>query len=300
MTILIIALIAAVIALLFAAVRARDVLAEDEGNEAMRRIGKAIQLGAATFLRREYTFIAVFVAVVFVVLLLFIDIDLLDKFAGSNQRWTSISYLVGAILSASAGYLGMLIAVRANVRTAAKAQQGLNPALRTAFNSGTVMGMTVVGLGLLGLVIMYLIWQDYRPLAGFAFGASSIALFARVGGGIFTKAADVGADLVGKIEAGIPEDDPRNPSRTSARSSPPWPSPPALPRCSPPTSSAGRTTSSSCRCWLPRSGSSRRCSAPSWSAPVKRPIRAGCSGRCAPAFSGPPGWCCWALASQSP
>ena len=212
MTILIIALIAAAIALLFAAVRARDVLAEDEGNEAMRRIGKAIQLGAATFLRREYTFIAVFVALVFVVLLLFIDIDLLDKFAGSNQRWTSISYLVGAILSASAGYLGMLIAVRANVRTAAKAQQGLNPALRTAFNSGTVMGMTVVGLGLLGLVIMYLIWQDYRPLAGFAFGASSIALFARVGGGIFTKAADVGADLVGKIEAGIPEDDPRNPA----------------------------------------------------------------------------------------
>ena len=212
MTILIIALIAAVLALLFAAVRARDVLAEDEGNEAMRRIGKAIQLGAATFLRREYTFIAVFVAVVFVVLLLFIDIDLLDKFGGSNQRWTSISYLVGAILSASAGYLGMLIAVRANVRTAAKAQQGLNPALRTAFNSGTVMGMTVVGLGLLGLVIMYLIWQDYRPLAGFAFGASSIALFARVGGGIFTKAADVGADLVGKIEAGIPEDDPRNPA----------------------------------------------------------------------------------------
>ena len=212
MTILIIALIAAVIALLFAALRARDVLAEDEGNETMRRIGRAIQLGAATFLRREYTFIAVFVAVVFVVLLLFIDIDLLDKFAGSNQRWTSISYLVGAILSASAGYLGMLIAVRANVRTAANAQKGLNPALRTAFNSGTVMGMTVVGLGLLGLVIMYLIWQDYRPLAGFAFGASSIALFARVGGGIFTKAADVGADLVGKIEAGIPEDDPRNPA----------------------------------------------------------------------------------------
>ena len=212
MTILIIALIAAGIALLFAALRARDVLAEDEGNETMRRIGRAIQLGAATFLRREYTFIAGFVAVVFVILLLFIDLDLLDKFAGSDQRWTSVSYLVGAILSASAGYLGMLIAVRANVRTAAKAQQGLNPALRTAFNSGTVMGMTVVGLGLLGLVVMYLIWQDYRPLAGFAFGASSIALFARVGGGIFTKAADVGADLVGKIEAGIPEDDPRNPA----------------------------------------------------------------------------------------
>ena len=212
MVILIFALIIALVALAFAALRVRDVLAEDEGNDVMRRIGKAIQLGAATFLKREYTFLAGFVGIVFVVLLVFIDIDVLDKFEGSAHRWTSVSYLIGALLSASAGYLGMLIAVRANVRTAAKAQQGLNPALRTAFNSGTVMGMTVVGLGLLGLVIMYLIWQDFRPLAGFAFGASSIALFARVGGGIYTKAADVGADLVGKVEAGIPEDDPRNPA----------------------------------------------------------------------------------------
>ena len=212
MVILIFALITALVALAFAALRVRDVLAEDEGNDTMRRIGEAIQLGAATFLRREYTFLAAFVGVVFVVLLIFIDLDVLDKFDGTDHRWTSVSYLIGAFLSASAGYLGMLIAVRANVRTAAKAQQGLNPALRTAFNSGTVMGMTVVGLGLLGLVIMYLIWQDFRPLAGFAFGASSIALFARVGGGIYTKAADVGADLVGKVEAGIPEDDPRNPA----------------------------------------------------------------------------------------
>ena len=212
MVILIFALITAVVALAFAALRVRDVLAEDEGNDTMRRIGAAIQLGAATFLKREYTFLAAFVGVVFVVLLVFIDLDVLDKFDGTDHRWTSVSYLIGAFLSASAGYLGMLIAVRANVRTAAKAQQGLNPALRTAFNSGTVMGMTVVGLGLLGLVIMYLIWQDFRPLAGFAFGASSIALFARVGGGIYTKAADVGADLVGKVEAGIPEDDPRNPA----------------------------------------------------------------------------------------
>ena len=212
MVILIFALITALVALAFAALRVRDVLAEDEGNDTMRRIGQAIQLGAATFLRREYTFLAAFVGVVFVVLLIFIDLDVLDKFDGTDHRWTSVSYLIGAFLSASAGYLGMLIAVRANVRTAAKAQQGLNPALRTAFNSGTVMGMTVVGLGLLGLVIMYLIWQDFRPLAGFAFGASSIALFARVGGGIYTKAADVGADLVGKVEAGIPEDDPRNPA----------------------------------------------------------------------------------------
>ncbi|MXX48363.1 MAG: sodium-translocating pyrophosphatase [Chloroflexi bacterium] len=212
MEILIFAIIAAVLALLFAAVRVRGVLAEDEGNDLMKTIARAIQAGAATFLKREYTFLAGFVAVVFVVLLIFIDLDVLDKFDGTAHRWTSISYIIGAILSASAGYAGMLIAVRANVRTAAKAREGLNPALRVAFGSGTVMGMTVVGLGLLGLVIMYLIWQDVAPLAGFAFGASSIALFARVGGGIYTKAADVGADLVGKVEAGIPEDDPRNPA----------------------------------------------------------------------------------------
>ena len=213
MAILIFAVITAALALAFALLRVRDVLAEDEGNDTMRRIGAAIQLGAATFLKREYTFLAAFVGVVFVILLVFVDLDVLDKFNDANDhRWTSVSYLIGAILSASAGYAGMLIAVKANVRTAAKAQAGLNPALRTAFNSGTVMGMTVVGLGLLGLAILYLIWQDYEPLAGFAFGASSIALFARVGGGIYTKAADVGADLVGKVEAGIPEDDPRNPA----------------------------------------------------------------------------------------
>ena len=213
MEVLIFAVIAAVVALLFAVVRVRDVLKEGLGNETMRNIATAIQKGAATFLRREYTFLAVFVLAVFVVLLVFVDLDVLDKFDDANDhRWTSVSYLIGAILSASAGYAGMLIAVQANVRTAAKAQEGLNPALRTAFNSGTVMGMTVVGLGLLGLAILYLIWQDYEPLAGFAFGASSIALFARVGGGIYTKAADVGADLVGKVEAGIPEDDPRNPA----------------------------------------------------------------------------------------
>ena len=212
MEILIFAIIAAVVALLFAVVRVRDVLAEDEGTDLMKTIARAIQAGAATFLKREYTFLAGFVAIVFVILLIFIDLDVLDKFDGTDHRWTSISYIIGAVLSASAGYAGMLIAVRANVRTAAKAREGLNPALRVAFGSGTVMGMTVVGLGLLGLVIMYLIWQDVAPLAGFAFGASSIALFARVGGGIYTKAADVGADLVGKVEAGIPEDDPRNPA----------------------------------------------------------------------------------------
>ena len=220
MEILIFAIIAGVLALIFAAFRAFAVVREDQGNETMQRIARAIQLGAATFLKREYAVLAVFVVAVFVVLLVFIDLDVLDKNPMESRFWNfqsdapamAISYLVGAILSASAGYLGMTIAVRANVRTAAKAMHGLNPALRVAFNSGTVMGMTVVGLGILGLGILYLIWESAVPLAGFAFGASSIALFARVGGGIFTKAADVGADLVGKVEAGIPEDDPRNPA----------------------------------------------------------------------------------------
>ncbi len=215
MEILIFAIIAGAIALLFSAFRVFAVVREGEGNETMQNIARAIQLGAAAFLKREYAVLAVFVAAVFVVLLLFIDLDVLDKDPLNFDKDVpamALSYLIGAILSASAGYLGMTIAVRANVRTAAKAQEGLNPALRVAFNSGTVMGMTVVGLGILGLVILYLIWESAAPLAGFAFGASSIALFARVGGGIYTKAADVGADLVGKVEAGIPEDDPRNPA----------------------------------------------------------------------------------------
>ena len=220
MEILIFAIIAGAVALVFAAFRVFAVVREDQGNEAMQKIARAIQLGAATFLKREYAVLAVFVAVVFVVLLLFIDLDVLNKNPMESRFWNfesdapamAISYLVGALLSASAGYLGMTIAVRANVRTAAKAMEGLNPALRVAFNSGTVMGFTVVGLGILGLGILYLIWESAVPLTGFAFGASSIALFARVGGGIYTKAADVGADLVGKVEAGIPEDDPRNPA----------------------------------------------------------------------------------------
>ena len=216
MEILIFAIVAGVIALAFAGLRVFAVLREDEGDETMRCIARSIQLGAAAFLKREYIVLSGFVAVVFVIILLFIDLDILDKNPlrgfDSNAPATAISYLIGAILSAVAGYLGMTVAVRANVRTAAKARDGLNGALRVAFNSGTVMGMTVVGLGILGLALLYLIWQNPIPLAGFAFGASSIALFARVGGGIYTKAADVGADLVGKVEAGIPEDDPRNPA----------------------------------------------------------------------------------------
>jgi K(+)-stimulated pyrophosphate-energized sodium pump len=218
---LIIALVGAGCAIVFSAYLTRRILIQDTGTEAMRQIAAAIQQGAAAFLRREYIFLSGFVVVVFVVLTVFVDYDVLDKFEElgigdegnlTDLPRTAIAYVIGAIASASAGYIGMNIAVRANVRTAAKARQALNPALQVAFSSGAVMGITATGLSLLCLTVLYVIFQDVRPLVGFAFGASSIALFARVGGGIFTKAADVGADLVGKIEAGIPEDDPRNPA----------------------------------------------------------------------------------------
>ena len=214
---IVIAIIAAAGALLFALFTAQRLLAEDQGDDTMRGIAAAIQEGADAFLRREYTYIAIFVAVVFVVLVVFVDYDVLDRFGEEGGNLTDaprvgVSYVIGAIASALAGLVGMKIAVQANVRTAAMARIGLNPALRVAFSSGTVMGMSVVGISLLCLCILYLVFESVQPLTGFAFGASSIALFARVGGGIFTKAADVGADLVGKIEAGIPEDDPRNPA----------------------------------------------------------------------------------------
>ena len=205
---LIVALAAGAVALVFAAFTAMRVLAADPGNELMRSIGDAIREGAGAFLRREYLTLVPFVVVVTVVLGV-LDYKIFDH--DLPVPATAISYLVGTICSGTAGYIGMNVAVRANVRTAAAAMRGLNPALRVAFSSGTVMGVTVVGIGLLGVTILYLIFQNIFVVAGFGFGASSIALFARVGGGIFTKAADVGSDLVGKIEAGIPEDDPRNP-----------------------------------------------------------------------------------------
>ena len=204
---MVIALAAGAVALIFAAIMAKRVLAADAGNEAMREIGDAIRVGSSAFLRREYLALVPFVVIMTIVLGVVIDLVTL----GSAMPKTAISYLAGTICSAAAGLVGMNVAVRANVRTAAAAMRGLNPALRVAFSSGTVMGITVVGIGLLGVTILYLIWQDITVVAGFGFGASSIALFARVGGGIFTKAADVGTDLVGKVEAGIPEDDPRNP-----------------------------------------------------------------------------------------
>ena len=204
---IIVALAAGGVALLFALFTAMRVLRADAGNQRMRAIGDSIRDGAGTFLRREYLILAPFVIIVAAGLWVLIDWWTEDR----TVPETAIAYLAGTICSATAGFIGMNVAVRANVRTAAAAMHGLNPALRIAFSSGAVMGVTVVGIGLLGVTILYIIFQDASVVAGFGMGASSIALFARVGGGIFTKAADVGSDLVGKVEAGIPEDDPRNP-----------------------------------------------------------------------------------------
>ncbi|MGI5836199.1 MAG: sodium-translocating pyrophosphatase [Chloroflexota bacterium] len=189
-----------VVALLFSLYLASNIVKKDQGTERMREISQAVKEGAMAFLGREYKTLAVFAIIVTVILVALIN-------------WqTAVSYLFGAICSAATGYIGMSIAVRANVRTAAAAKEKLNDGLRVAFSSGAVMGITVVGVGLVGISILFLIFRDANVIAGFSFGASSIALFARVGGGIYTKAADVGADLVGKVEAGIPEDDPRNPA----------------------------------------------------------------------------------------
>ena len=217
MTEIIIAIVAGLCALVFAAYLARGILAMDTGTDEMRSIAAAIQQGAAAFLYREYLYIGVFVTIVTIALAVLVDADMFDKFGEAEGELTAlprtaIAYVIGAVASASAGYAGMMIAVRANVRTTAAARDSLNRALRVAFSSGAVMGITVTGLSLICLSALYALFQSVQPLTGFAFGASSIALFARVGGGIFTKAADVGADLVGKLEAGIPEDDARNPA----------------------------------------------------------------------------------------
>ena len=211
----IIAVIASIISLAFAALLTSMVLKKDGGNDQIRFIGDAIQKGAMAFLSREYRLLAVFVVVMAIVIGVFIDMDVLDRIDGkddSSVPGTAIAYLIGAIGSGLAGFIGMSIAVRANTRTTVQAMEGLNSALRVAFNSGAVMGVSVVGIALLGVTMMFVAFTDASVVAGFGFGASSIALFARVGGGIYTKAADVGADLVGKVEQGIPEDDPRNPA----------------------------------------------------------------------------------------
>jgi K(+)-stimulated pyrophosphate-energized sodium pump len=210
------AMASGVIALVFAWFKSASVNRQDPGTERMQEIGAAVREGAMAFLRREYRVLAVFVIAVAILL------------AVGNKgsiKLVALSFAVGAFCSALAGFFGMRIATSANMRTTNGARKGLNEALHVAFSGGTVMGMCVVGLGILGLSSLFLIYTmkfgadiaDLKGtvlpiLNGFAMGASSIALFARVGGGIYTKAADVGADLVGKVEAGIPEDDPRNPA----------------------------------------------------------------------------------------
>ncbi len=193
---------AAAVALLFAFIKARVIARHDEGEPGMAEIARAISEGADAFLKSEYKLLLIFIAIVFAGIWL-----------GLGSITTAGAFLVGALFSVLAGYFGMKVATRANVRTANAARTGgINEALRVAFSGGTVMGMCVVGLGLIGASILYIITENGDVLTGFSLGASSVALFARVGGGIYTKAADVGADLVGKVEAGIPEDDPRNPA----------------------------------------------------------------------------------------
>ena len=192
----------AVVALLFAFYKISFVSKQDAGTDRMKEISSAISDGARAFLFAEYRILAIFVAVLFVAIGF-----------GLNSWITAVCFLCGAAFSILAGYIGMNVATKANVRTANAAREsGMNKALSIAFSGGSVMGMCVVGLGLLGASVLYVIFKDLNVLFGFSLGASSIALFARVGGGIYTKAADVGADLVGKVEAGIPEDDPRNPA----------------------------------------------------------------------------------------
>ena len=194
--------VAAVIALLFAAYLAAKVSRQDAGTERMKEIAGAIADGARAFLTAEYNILIVFVVVLFVLIGL-----------GVGNWVTAVCFVVGALFSTIAGYCGMTVATKANVRTANAAKEsGMNKALSIAFSGGAVMGMCVAGLGALGVSLVYIVTKNVDVLFGFSLGASSIALFARVGGGIYTKAADVGADLVGKVEAGIPEDDPRNPA----------------------------------------------------------------------------------------